>query len=119
MTKLGPDYSFDWIIVSKPVLTAAVNDTTFSAFQNIPGKQHARFSALVKNKNIKPLHNLSKPHFSKEVLSKYNYIRKTGQITFYSLCTFNSFEIYCSLASVTARRRSVTFQLHGKLKQFI
>ena len=40
VTKLGPDDRVDWVIVSKPVLTTAVDDTTFSAFQNIPGKQH-------------------------------------------------------------------------------
>ena len=49
VTKLSPDDSVDWIIVSKPILTAAVNDAAFHAFQNIPGKQQTGFAALVKN----------------------------------------------------------------------
>jgi len=36
VTKLGPDDSVDWVIISKPILTAAVNHTAFDAFQNIP-----------------------------------------------------------------------------------
>ena len=52
VTKLGPDDSVDWIIVSKPILTAAVNDTAFHAFQNIPEKQQTGFAALVKNSTL-------------------------------------------------------------------
>lgn len=52
VTKLGPDDSLDWIIVSKPILTTAVNDTAFNTFQNIPGKQHTGFTALVKNSSL-------------------------------------------------------------------
>ena len=52
MTKLGPDDSVDWITVSKPILTAAVNDAAFNAFQNIPGKQQTAFAALVKNSTL-------------------------------------------------------------------
>ena len=52
VTKLGHDDSVHWIIVSKPILTAAVNDTAFHAFQNIPGKQQKGFAALVKNSTL-------------------------------------------------------------------
>ena len=52
VTKLGPDDSLDWIIVSKPILTTAVNDTAFNTFQNIPGKQHTGFAALVKTSSL-------------------------------------------------------------------
>ena len=70
MTKLSPDDSVDWIIVSKPILTAAVNDAAFHTFQNIPGKQQTGFAALVLEKfKFKWLRNFSKPCFSKEFLS--------------------------------------------------
>jgi len=52
VTKLGPDDSVDWVIISKPILTAAVNHTAFDAFQNIPGKQQTGFAALVKNSTL-------------------------------------------------------------------
>ena len=39
VTKLSPDDRVDWVFVSKPVLTTAVDDTAFNTLQNIPGKK--------------------------------------------------------------------------------
>ena len=39
VTKLGPDDCVDWVFVSKPVLTTAIDDTAFNTLQNIPGKK--------------------------------------------------------------------------------
>ena len=55
VTKLGPDDRVDWVIVSKPVLTAAINDTTFSTFQHIPKKNIMKFVTLVKKCTISQL----------------------------------------------------------------
>ena len=42
MTKLGPDDCFDWVLVSIPELTAAINDTTLDTFEDIPDKHHTK-----------------------------------------------------------------------------
>lgn len=36
MTKLGPNDCVDWVFVSKPVLTTAIDDTALNTLQHIP-----------------------------------------------------------------------------------
>lgn len=46
--KLGPDYRFDWVFVSKPILTATIDDTTFNTLQNIPGNNGVEYGKTAK-----------------------------------------------------------------------
>ena len=74
VTKLGPDDRVDWVIIAKPVLTAAIYDTTFHTFQNIPAEQQGEFTRenTTCNKLKKKKGILKWPKISLNIKSRMN-----------------------------------------------